>query len=240
MGLAKSALVKNIEVVKVPGSPLSPAPEMRERCIEYAQLYINQSKTRRSAAQREADLAEAETMIRSANRLLSLFPKALAGVSKISVSKVTAKNLGAAAEEIKAAKIAADTRARRAEKARNRRMLQKDASALKKWLAGGDVPCPWSAQTASPQFRVKGDVIESTWGAEVPLADGVELIKWMAESRRLGKMWQPVDKPKVGSFVLNGIDAKGNAKIGCHEVSFAEATRVCRLWNPRIAKSLGL
>jgi hypothetical protein len=83
-------------------------------------------------------------------------------------------------------------------------------------------------------LRVKGDVIETSHGAEFPLADAVHAYRILNGYRKKGlrASLEGDFVIRVGSFHIDAIDLEGNVKAGCHAVQWPEIER--------LAKTLGL
>jgi hypothetical protein len=96
------------------------------------------------------------------------------------------------------------------------------------WLKGIDLEIPegvnrYNLDISEPTIlRVRNGVVETSRGAEVPLADAIKLIALIKSGAAL-----PVGF-KVGEFEVNSIEADGSLKIGCHRISAAEVDRFVR------------
>jgi hypothetical protein len=93
------------------------------------------------------------------------------------------------------------------------------------WLRGEELEIPedvnrYNLDISEPTLlRVKGNVVETSRGAEVPLDDAKELIYLITSGAVLP------DGYKVGEFEVDSIEADGSLKIGCHRISAAEVAR---------------
>lgn len=114
------------------------------------------------------------------------------------------------AEEIKTARAEYDA----AEQARH-------AEGTAKWLSGESDYCPGRATLC----RVRADVVETSHGARVPLAQALQFVELARACRESGK---PMDLKgrAIGPYRGNSIDAKGNMTIGCHHITW-EAIADC-------------
>ncbi len=78
-------------------------------------------------------------------------------------------------------------------------------------------------------LRVKGDEIETSRGAFVPLKQAVRLWPIIRNCREKGNA---ASQGKIGHYQITGIDKQGNATIGCHFIEYREFEM--------IAKQLGI
>lgn len=95
--------------------------------------------------------------------------------------------------------------------------LEKAANEIPAWRAGG--PITNAVRNLDPQLiRVKGDYVETSRGASVPLSEAKELLsKIVRATAKTGD--------KVGSFNLDRVN--GNVvTIGCHNIDLNEAKAV--------------
>lgn len=95
--------------------------------------------------------------------------------------------------------------------------LEKAANEIPTWRAGG--PITNAVRNLDPQLiRVKGDYVETSRGASVPLSEAKELLsKIVRATAKTGD--------KVGSFNLDRVN--GNVvTIGCHNIDLNEAKAV--------------
>ena len=127
--------------------------------------------------------------------------------------------LGAEALQRKSAKEAA-TRAKREAQA-----LLTIAEKLDAWRAGEAISLPRSS-TIFLRLRTDGDrqIVETSWGARVFLRDAARLFQ-AAHVCHLKGLSFVNDGSKVfsvGPYTLDSIDTEGNAKVGCHALSYSE------------------
>lgn len=106
------------------------------------------------------------------------------------------------------------------------------------WIAGGErgysiYGRAFSDENGGALLRVKGDVLETSWGADVPLPHAVRAFKFIAECRERGQEFRPNGRTiHVGHFTVDHISADGTLRAGCHVIHWPEIER--------IARSLGL
>lgn len=131
-----------------------------------------------------------------------------------------------AAEKRRLAEAEAETRRQQEEYERQ------NAERLEQWLAGENVHPPYDLRRV--HLRAKGDTLETSKGARVPLIDAIGVFKMAGRVRVTGN---PVtfehrgERPKIGDFRLDRIDADGTIHAGCHTILFEEAERLARQLN---------
>lgn len=100
---------------------------------------------------------------------------------------------------------------------------------LERWKAGEDVSTHGFQDT---YIRVKGNIVESSWGARVPLADAVRAFPIILQCRAHASEWHRNGQTiQVGDFHFNRIDPTGDIKVGCHRIAWVEVERVARMLN---------
>jgi hypothetical protein len=118
--------------------------------------------------------------------------------------------------------------AKRLEKYERERDAQRaeDAADRQAWLDGGDVHYPYSWRgyaEIGAELRIKGDVIQTSWGAEVPLAHALKILPLLRSGREYKRNGHTIH---LGHFALDEIDAEGNIVAGCHKIKRTEIERV--------------
>lgn len=95
---------------------------------------------------------------------------------------------------------------------------------LPRWLNGEDLYMGHGFTYDDPvRLRVKGDVIETTRGAQVPLEHARRLVGLI----RAGREYVHNDHSvHVGHFKVDKVDAQGNLWVGCHYIERAEMERI--------------
>lgn len=74
-------------------------------------------------------------------------------------------------------------------------------------------------------LRVKGDLIETTRGASIPLSFAPAVWRAATHSRKSALSWssaQLIKPVAVGEFRLESINEAGDIKVGCHNIEFNE------------------
>ncbi len=80
------------------------------------------------------------------------------------------------------------------------------------------------------RLRIKGDELQTSRGARVPLAHAVKAFRVIKRLRDKGQAYQRNGHTiHLGHFALDSIDSAGNVRAGCHEVEWAEIARVATL-----------
>lgn len=99
-----------------------------------------------------------------------------------------------------------------------------------KWLAGsGSVGWHLSDANGGALLRVKGDTLQTSHGADVPLAHAVKAFRMVKHCRDTGTAWQRNGHAiRVGHFQVDRIDAGGNMVAGCHRINWLEIERIAR------------
>ena len=205
-----------------PEGELNPLKELAEQFSEYSILVGQeapephwQEDTRRILAHHAARIAKANTPSAIAKR-----------------EKARAKRAEENAQEL--ARIQAEREAREAE--RLAREAEEDATRAERieaWRKGGaslfhrDL-----ASLPGALLRVRGDVLETSHGASVPLEDAKRVFAFIA--RNIGKEvtdWQVLRAGKllsVGRYSLDEVFANGDFRAGCHKITWAEASRIAQ------------
>lgn len=147
-------------------------------------------------------------------------------------------NLDAAISEIReAAKRREEAlRREREERQRAQRFVdrQHQNPVIVAWLKGASQPPQFYGRSHTlayrPFVRVKGEVVETSWGATVPLGHALEAFHLAAKCRAKGKAFDPGLKTiKVGDFTLRRIGPTGNLVVGCHDIPFRHMQIAARL-----------
>jgi hypothetical protein len=114
-------------------------------------------------------------------------------------------------------------RAREAEARKAAEREAREADAISKWQAGEDVYPP---HTRTPRVRVKGDMLETSWGVTVPLSEALPLFRKAQRCITIGTDWTPAedDQRKVGPYPIRGITKDGTITVGCHIIPLRDAT----------------
>ena len=97
-----------------------------------------------------------------------------------------------------------------------------NGGAIDRWAFGGyDLPI---------RLRVKGDELQTSRGASVPLAHAVKAFRVIKRLRSKGESYERNGHTiHLGHFALDAVDNAGNVRAGCHEVAWEEIQRVAIL-----------
>ena len=119
---------------------------------------------------------------------------------------------------------------REAERERRRlRELRTEEEKLEEWLAGGRAR--WNSQKAftTVYLRVKGDMLETSLGASVPLTHAIRVFKFAKLCRNEGRAWHRNGHSiRVGHFTVECIRLDGSFIAGCHTIGWPEIERIAR------------
>ena len=107
------------------------------------------------------------------------------------------------------------------------------AERIEAWRKGGAALFPRDLNTLSHALlRVRGDVLETSHGASVPLEDAKRVFAFILRGRAIsGDMsWQAKlgAKINVGRYSLDQVFANGDFRAGCHKITFEEASRIAQ------------
>lgn len=104
-----------------------------------------------------------------------------------------------------------------AEKRKREQQKLRDREAIRDWLKGETDRAP---HTRTPFVRVKGDLVETSWGIRVPLKEALPLYHLSRLCRKCDNTFTPMKSHMVGGWRLDKIDASGTLKAGCHIIPF--------------------
>jgi len=190
-----------------------PDPSTVDRMVSNADTLMESAKRRRSATRRQWDLEGAQAVIDNARAFVAFYgfdytiPSIFDGLSAI----------------VAQARVARAT----AEIARLESQRAKDAAGFDAWRNGAAPYCPTSYSidpTGSVYLRVRGDTVETSRGAAVPLASALRLYRLACAARTASADVNPARLPRVGEFVARAIRADGSVTIGCHTLSYERMT----------------
>lgn len=101
------------------------------------------------------------------------------------------------------------------------------AEALTGWLAGEGHYLPY--RFGAVHLRVRGDTLETSQGARVPLADAIRAFRFAQLVRERGTAWERNgEQVRVGAFQIDRISANGDIRAGCHLIPWSESERIAR------------
>ena len=126
------------------------------------------------------------------------------------------------------ARVAREALRERKEAADNARRTELSKGAIAEWRAGSaqdlfhrDMPT---------MLRVKGDVVQTSHGAEFPVAHAIKAFTFIAARRAAGEAWEKNGHSiHLGNFTIDRITGTGDVVAGCHRVAWAEIEACARL-----------
>jgi hypothetical protein len=182
--------------------------EYRERYLGLARKYS------RARSNKPSILGSLRDLVDEANRFAVFFGLR----SRLSMPA----DLSAMEAECKAIEKRERARKQRAEAERRREALQR----LQMWVDGTiDYLCQ---QSYGPiRLRIKGDELQTSRGARVPLDHAVKAFRIIKRLRDKGQAYESNGHTiHLGHFALDTIDAQGNVTAGCHNVAWEEIERI--------------
>jgi hypothetical protein len=185
--------------------------EYRERYVELARKYS------RARSNKPWILGSLRDLVDEANRFAEFF----ALRSRLSLPT----DLSAMEAECGAIEKRERERKQRAEANRRREALER----LQKWVDGEtDFLCQ---QSYGPiRLRVKGEELQTSRGARVPLAHAVKAFRIIKRLHDKGQSYERNGHTiHLGHFPLDAVDTQGNVTAGCHHVEWPEIERVATL-----------
>lgn len=103
------------------------------------------------------------------------------------------------------------------------------AARIPNWRAGGRAVGRLTDEKGGALLRVRGETLETSWGAEVPLSHAVRAFRFIALCRASGKGWEANGKTlPVGHFRVDSVTASGSIKAGCHVINWPEIEAAAR------------
>ena len=102
-----------------------------------------------------------------------------------------------------------------------------NAEKIEAWRAGENVSV---SREVPPMVRIKGEEVQTSWGATVPLSHAARLLKVArAIQAKGGQRFEHGQGPAVGYFRVNEVRADFSMVIGCHPFTAEECERAARL-----------
>jgi len=185
--------------------------DYRQRYVELARKYT------RARSNKPWILGSLRDLVDEANRFAQFFGLRC----RLSLPA----DLSVMEEECRAIELRERERKQRAEAKRRREALER----LQKWVDGEtDFLCQ---QSYGPiRLRIKGDELQTSRGARVPIAHAVKAFRIIKRLRDKGQSYERNGHTvHLGHFALDAVDAQGNVTAGCHNVTWTEIERVATL-----------
>lgn len=97
------------------------------------------------------------------------------------------------------------------------------------WLAGEANYFRGTDEQGGALLRVRGDQIETSLGAQVPLEHGTRAFRFIKLVRARGEVWRRNGHSiRVGHFTVDEIRPDGAIRAGCHLINWPEIERIAR------------
>lgn len=116
-----------------------------------------------------------------------------------------------------------DAENKRKAEIKQQQKLRDNARKIKAWLAGESVYLPYDLPNV--MLRVKGDNIETSHHANIPIADAVKLWPLIKRAKKIQHSYVP-DSYYLGGYSLSEIKHNGDIKVGCHYIRFDELEKI--------------
>jgi len=193
-------------------TPRKQFEEYRERYQELARAYVK-------ARQRKPHiLADLRKVVEEANAFSAFFGLRV---------RLTVPAESEMVAECKAIEKKNREAAKRAEANRQREAAEREREAAEraeKWANGESDFCPYYGPI---RLRIKGDELQTSHGARVPLAHAIKAFRVIKRLRDTGQAYERNGHTiHLGHFALDAVDAQGNVRAGCHNVTWEEIARV--------------
>lgn len=127
-------------------------------------------------------------------------------------------------------RIASRAKAARLEAERQRLAALGKAEKIAAWYAGEPVSVYFDAACGGAALRIVGDTLQTSHGADVPLAHAVKAFRFIKLVRERAEGWQHNGHSlRVGHFTVDSIAPDGSFRAGCHDIRWPEIERVAIL-----------
>lgn len=113
-----------------------------------------------------------------------------------------------------------------AEKAREAAREAANREKILEWLNGAAINPP---HTKTPYVRVRGDIVETSWGVKVPLRRARALYRLARICKACGHEYVPHKRQLIDHWQIDRISADGTIKAGCHILPLAVQRRAAEL-----------
>jgi hypothetical protein len=121
----------------------------------------------------------------------------------------------------------------RTEAAARAARIAANAQAIAEWRAGTRYNLPHDAardEKGGALIRIKGNTLETSLGASVPLSHAIKVVRRVAACRAAGVSWHRNGETiRVGNFQVDAIDPDGSFRAGCHSFNWPEIEQAARL-----------
>jgi hypothetical protein len=186
-----------------------------------AESLLASSKRRRDPYNADSDLRDARAWIRKANEYAALFD--------LDIPPIAADEIDAMRAEL-SGRIAEVRRQREEQERKRRENIEREQEAARVgWLAGASVYFHGTDPDGGAYLRVRGDTLETSQGASVPLAHAVKAFQFVKRVRETGNEWHRNGHTlRVGHFMVDHVASNGDMRAGCHFIKWAEIERVAK------------
>jgi len=101
---------------------------------------------------------------------------------------------------------------------------------IQEWRSGAAVSLRYGDEGADgAMLRIKGDTVQTSQGAEVPLSHVALAFRKVEACRAAGVEWRRNgESVQLGAFQLDRITAEGDVRAGCHAIAWAETEALAR------------
>jgi len=192
--------------------------DRKAQFVEYRQRYVELArKYSRARSNKPWILGSLRDVVDEANRFAGFFGLR----SRLSMPA----DLSAMEAECKAVEKRERERKQREEAKRQRGAMER----LQKWVDGEtDFLCQ---QSYGPiRLRIKGDELQTSRGARVPLDHAVKTFRIIKRLHDKGQSYERNGHTiHLGHFALDAIDRQGNVTAGCHNVAWLEIERIATI-----------
>ena len=101
------------------------------------------------------------------------------------------------------------------------------ADRLALWLTGENVNTN-GFQFSNTLLRIKGEQIETTRGAKIPVSDALKIYPLLARTKRTGgKIEAGLHNINLGAYRFNSFDGE-NLIVGCHSIAWAQIEKMAK------------
>lgn len=129
--------------------------------------------------------------------------------------------------QVKEKAKAATAKQKKAKAAAEKKRAAELAAIIAEWRAGEAVTLPGWGAAVDTMLRIKGEEVETSRGARVPVKDARRACKFVREVKNAGQPWQKNgQRVPVGQFELDSVDTEGNVRAGCHFIKWDEIARL--------------
>lgn len=178
----------------------------------------NSGKPRIRQTTRDGFKAQAVRIAEQANAYLSALPQDERGTVAAPIDMSTL-------EQVRADAIAAEQAAARIRAGQQAARVADLSESLAQWRAH-EIVTRTGLYELPPALRLSKDgaMVQTSRGAEIPVADALKLWPMVRRAMRGGRDWVPGEA--LGVYRLTRIHADGSIVVGCHTIAFAELERM--------------